>query len=98
MKKYIARMHSKSTHERRQHAARIATVVTAVVFVGWLATLGFRLSGGTSAVAAQNTSSDDSSQLANVVSGAGYTPVNSLEIASSSDDTDGVGYTSVDGQ
>jgi hypothetical protein len=95
MKKYIQRMHAKSTHERRQHAARVATVVTAVVFMGWLATLGFRLSGGASATA-QNTNSDTGSQLANVVSGADETSINSLQVASSSDDD--AGYTSVDGQ
>ncbi len=76
-------MHSKSTHERRQHALKVAGVVTAVLFVGWLATLGARLSMGTgSSVANSNDTSDNSSQLAGVVESASYTSVNSLQVAS----------------
>jgi hypothetical protein len=93
-------MHSKTTHERRQHAVKVATGVTAVLFVGWLATLGLRLSG--TPTTAQNTDNgSDQSSLANVVSGAAYTNVNTLQVASSSDDTTtdyGNGYTSINSQ
>jgi hypothetical protein len=82
--KYAQHMQNKSTHERRQHALKVAGIVTAVLFVGWLATLGMRLSMGTGGTVANSsdTSSDNSSQLANVVEGASYTSVNSLQVAS----------------
>jgi hypothetical protein len=45
MKQYIARLQEEKTpHERRQYALRVATGLTAVLFVGWVATLGLRLS------------------------------------------------------
>jgi hypothetical protein len=79
IKRYYNHMTQKSTHERRQHALRIATFVTAVVFVGWLGTLGLRLSSG------QLTNSDggNQTQLANVIS---TTQVegNTLQVATSS--------------
>ena len=81
MKQYLEHMKTKSTHERRAHAMRVAGVVTAVVFVGWLATLGVRLSTSTPQTA-QNSS--DQTQLANVINGT-YTPSgNTLEVATSS--------------
>ena len=43
MKKYLAHMHTKTPHELRQHAALLAMGVTALVFVGWVITLGVRL-------------------------------------------------------
>lgn len=81
MKNYFEHMHSKSTHERRQHALRVASVVTGVVFLGWLATLGVRLgSSGTGSVASENDQAQQT-QLANVISGT-YTPTgNTLEVA-----------------
>lgn len=46
MRRYIQHVQETHTpHERRQVALRIATVVTAVLFVAWLATLGVRLGG-----------------------------------------------------
>ncbi|HYF12813.1 MAG TPA: hypothetical protein VD928_00745 [Candidatus Paceibacterota bacterium] len=43
MKRYIERLkEEKTTHERRQFAMKAATVFTAVIFVGWIATLGVR--------------------------------------------------------
>ena len=80
IKKYFEHMHTKSTHERRQHALRVATVVTAVVFVGWLATLGVRLGGSGSSVASQDSQAQQT-QLANVISGTSAPAGNTLEVA-----------------
>ena len=79
IKRYYNHMTQKSTHERRQHALRIATFVTAVVFVGWLGTLGLRLSSG------QLTNSDGGTQtqLANVISTT-QAEGNTLQVATSS--------------
>lgn len=82
IKRYFEHMHAKPTHERRQHALRVATVVTALVFVGWLGTLGLRLGSGGSQ--ASGAGSDNQTQLANVISGE-YTPTgNTLEVATTS--------------
>lgn len=54
MKRYFEHMQSKDPHERRQHAMRVAGVLTAVVFVVWVTTLGMRLNGGTPVVANDN--------------------------------------------
>lgn len=35
-------MHTKEPHERRQHAMRVAGVITGSIFVLWVATLGVR--------------------------------------------------------
>ena len=43
----------KSPHERRQAALQIATILTAILFVGWIATLGVRLA--TNPIADENT-------------------------------------------
>jgi len=52
MRKYIQHVQDTHTpHERRQVAMRIATIVTALLFVAWLATLGVRLGGNVPAVA-----------------------------------------------
>lgn len=51
MKRFIAHMHTKSTHDRRTHAMQIAGAITAVMFVVWVTTLGIRIaapSGGES--------------------------------------------------
>lgn len=59
---------------------RIATFVTAVIFVGWLGTLGMRLGGGATA---QENDQAGQTQLANVIS---TTQVegNTLQVATSS--------------
>lgn len=45
MQRYLTRLQEEKTpHERRQIAVRVAGAVTAVLFVGWLATLGVRVS------------------------------------------------------
>lgn len=56
MKKFIARMRQEKTpHERRQFSMQVAGVITALLFVGWLGTLGARLVGSGAAPAAENT-------------------------------------------
>ncbi len=60
MKKFIERIKAERTpHERRALAARVAGVLTAIIFVGWVTTLGVRLASHDAAVAnqapAQNT-------------------------------------------
>ncbi len=45
MRRYLEHMHSREPHERRKHALHVATAVTGLLFVGWLATLGIRLGG-----------------------------------------------------
>ena len=44
IKHYIRHVQSKSPHHRRRHSAQVAGVVTALAFVVWLTTLGFRFS------------------------------------------------------
>ncbi len=64
MKKYLHHIKSKPTHERREHAMRVAGVVTALVFFGWISTLGVRLaihsSAASVASAGDSTASGDS--------------------------------------
>ena len=79
IKRYFEHMHTKSTHERRQHALRVASVVTAIVFLGWLGTLGVRLGSGTPAVSENDQAQQ--TQLANVINGTYTTPDNTLEVA-----------------
>ncbi len=76
-------MQQKSTHERRQHAMQVASVVTVFVFVGWLATFGMRLKSG----AVANSGSGQTTQLANLIS-TQQVNTNTLEVATSTDDAD----------
>jgi hypothetical protein len=56
MKKYIHHMRTeRSSHERRQVALQIASMVTAVLFLGWVATLGVRLATSDSIAADEST-------------------------------------------
>ena len=51
MRKYIQHIQDTHTpHERRQVAMRISAIVTALLFIAWLATLGVRLGGSVPAV------------------------------------------------
>jgi len=79
VKRYIQHIQSQPPHYRRQHAAKIATAVTAVIFVGWLATLGVRVGTGTMA----NTGGvSQETQFANAISGVGtQTTNNTLEVS-----------------
>ena len=65
--KYLDHMHTKPTHERRQHAMRVAGVVTALVFAGWVTTLGMRLGTGSGDAQVAETSSTNSDQTAAVL-------------------------------
>ena len=56
MKRYFEHMHGKPAHDRRQHAMRVAGIITALVFVGWVTTLGMRLGTGGAQVAGSDTS------------------------------------------
>lgn len=75
-------MRQKDPHERRQAAMRIAGTLTAVVFVGWVATLGTRL-GAPVANTAQDIGTFRA-QVASVISGfsLGAKGPNTLEVAS----------------
>lgn len=80
MKRYIEHMQSKPTHQRRQHALQVATVVTAVVFVGWLASLGVRISSsGTTTVAGAPSQTIQFANALNGVDSADTT--NTLEVS-----------------
>ena len=65
MKKYLEHIKSKSPHDRRQHAAQLSAGIVAVVFVVWISTIGLRFA------TPSQTADNGSSQLANIVSGAG---------------------------
>ncbi|HEV7449633.1 MAG TPA: hypothetical protein VGP13_03810 [Candidatus Paceibacterota bacterium] len=57
MKKYVDHIIAKEPHERRRHAMQLAGILTAMVFVVWITTLGLRIGGGDNTVA-----QDDSNQ------------------------------------
>lgn len=56
MRRYLEHMHTREPHERRKHALHVATAITGLLFVGWVATLGVRLGGDP--VVAQNESNN----------------------------------------
>ena len=52
MRKYIQHIQDTHTpHERRQVAMRMAAILTAILFIAWLATLSVRLGNSVPAVA-----------------------------------------------
>ncbi len=65
MKKFIESVKQRPPHERRQVAMRIAASITGVIFIGWVATLGVRLSTPSEKTAEQTTFE---TQLASVFS------------------------------
>lgn len=65
IKKYLAHMDSKSTHNRRQHAMRVATGVTAFAMIIWVTTLGVRYALTPAQLAQSN--GDTAAQAASVV-------------------------------
>jgi len=70
MRRYIQQLQDTHTpHERRQVALRVATIVTAILFIGWLATLGLRLGGNVPEVA--EDSSSNSAAVLEAVGGNG---------------------------
>lgn len=66
MKNYLTHIKSKSTHDRRQHAAQLSAGIVAVVFVVWISTIGIRFATNPSDVAGNN-----GNQLANIITGSG---------------------------
>lgn len=85
MKRYFEHMAGKSTHERRQHATRVAGAVTGVVALLWVVSLGYRLpmGGGTENPIAGSDSSAQS-QLASVVAGLRPATSATLEVSTTS--------------
>jgi hypothetical protein len=67
MKRYIQELKNRPTHDRRLFALRIAGAVTAIIFVGWIGTLGLRVGNQGAGDAALNNNS--SSQTAAAQSG-----------------------------
>jgi len=65
IKKYLAHMDTKSTHERRQHAMQLATGLTAFAVLVWVTTLGVRYALTPAQVAQSN--GDNAAQTASVV-------------------------------
>ena len=55
MKRYFEHIKSKTPHDRRQHAMKVAGLLTAVAFVVWITTLGVRFAGTYQAAAAAAT-------------------------------------------
>ena len=49
---HLEKLHNKPSHEKRRHAMQISAVLTGLVFLGWLTTLGPR-------IVAQLSPSDD---------------------------------------
>jgi hypothetical protein len=84
MKKFIENVRQRPPHERREVAFRIAASLTGVIFLGWLATLGFRLGTPAPKTAEQSTFE---SQLASIWSAFSLHggKDNTLEVASTSD-------------
>jgi hypothetical protein len=79
VKKYFDHINAKEPHERRQHAMRIASVVTAMVFAVWITTLGFRLGGGGAQVAQDGF---EQAPLTAAAVQSGYSGPNQLYVAS----------------
>ncbi|MBC7836472.1 hypothetical protein H7X87_01695 [Acetobacteraceae bacterium] len=70
MRNYIKRLQDEKTpHERRSFAVRVAGALTAVIFVGWLATFGMRLSNDEKAIA-ENTQSNQTASLGSLIKSA----------------------------
>lgn len=61
MKKYFDHMQTKTPHERRQHALKIASGVVALAFIVWISTLGLRFASTPPQVATDDTSSQTAS-------------------------------------
>ena len=82
IKRYLENVKQRSAHERRGFALRVATSITGVIFVGWLATLGVRLASPHPKTAAEITGFK--SEMASVISAFGVQAKKAatLEVAS----------------
>lgn len=74
MKKYFEHVMQQETHERRNHAMQISGLLTILLLVGWLATLGWRIM--TPAPAPEG----DTTQAASVIGGTVPAPDNTLQV------------------
>lgn len=63
MRRYLNHIHSKPTHERRTHAMQVAGVITGLLVVGWVTTLGARLSTPSDTATLQATNSGAQTSL-----------------------------------
>ena len=82
MKQFIAKMQEERTpHERRQWALGVAGILTATLFVVWLATLGARVAYENQKTAEKNNAQN--SQTAAVANSSNQTQ-NTLEVAPTS--------------
>lgn len=80
MAPYFDHMHTKTPHERRTHAMRVAGVVTALVFAGWITSISLgATTNGTNATVAGSDGSGQSASAINAQGGIG----NSLVVATS---------------
>jgi hypothetical protein len=73
MKKYFEHVMQQETHERRNHAMQISGILTVLLFVGWLATLGWRIMTPAPAT-------NDNTQAASVIGGTMPAPDNTLQV------------------
>jgi len=80
MSPYFEHMHSKPTHERRQHAMKVAGIVTALVFVGWVTTFSLQMGSG-SAGSATVAGTDAASQTAAAAQSSGFQTGNQLIVS-----------------
>lgn len=62
MKQYWHELKSRPTHDRRLFAMRMAGAITAIVFVGWIGTLGLRVGPSAPDVAAADSSQTAAAQ------------------------------------
>ena len=69
MSRYLQHIKGKPTHERRLHAMRVSGVITALIFVGWVTTLGVSMGTGAGTVAQEQTDT----QTASAVQSSGFT-------------------------
>lgn len=84
MNRYLEHMHQKPAHERRRHAMRVAGVITAVIFAGWVTSFSLHL--GSAAPAPVASSGTAASQTAAAIQGSGYpTSGNQLIVATTTD-------------
>jgi hypothetical protein len=63
MRRYFENLHARPAHEKRQFSMQVAGMLTALIFVVWISTLGVRLADGI----AKNNDSNDSADTAGLI-------------------------------
>jgi hypothetical protein len=66
LKRYMNHVQKKTPHHRRQHAAQVAGLITAVAFVVWITTLGVHYSTSANTIAGAENDDTQQTQLAGV--------------------------------